>query len=454
MPIERPVTRPTHVIAIVGGAVAGSEAAAMAARRGALAIVFEQGDRPYGKIEDGLPRWHEKLRDQEYAKIDENLAHPNVLFVPRTRIGADVDFRTLERELGLSAVILANGAWRDRPLPVAGADAYVGRGLLYQNAFVHWFNHAHEPAYDGPRYEIPDAVTVVGGGLASVDVVKIVNLELYARALRARGRAVDLVEMELKGIPAVVEAHGLTVESLGIQGATLYYRRRMQDMPLASADDDSPEKVAKIQTARVKIMERVMRKYCVRFEGSATPTRTIVQGDRLAGLVFQRTEVVDGRVVGVKGSEFEVRSPLTISSIGSVPQPIEGIPMKGELYDYANWETGALEGHERVFGLGNVLTGKGNIKDSRLNAIQVAEYVLGERLGLAEPSSDALAGEARFAAARARVEPTVEAAMAIAPLPAAKVNAILGWVEARWNDVGYRGDYTAWASHMTAEPVR
>jgi hypothetical protein len=51
-----------HVVAVVGGATAGAEAAAMLADRGVVVVVFEQNQRPYGKIEDGLPRWHVKLR--------------------------------------------------------------------------------------------------------------------------------------------------------------------------------------------------------------------------------------------------------------------------------------------------------------------------------------------------------------------------------------------------------
>ena len=48
---------PQHVVLIVGGAAAGSEAASRLAQQGVLCFVIEQNDRPYGKIEDGLPRW-------------------------------------------------------------------------------------------------------------------------------------------------------------------------------------------------------------------------------------------------------------------------------------------------------------------------------------------------------------------------------------------------------------
>ena len=84
-----------NVVFIVGGAVAGSEAASICAARGALAVVIEMGARPYGKIEDGLPRWHEKLRLKEYERVDNNLDRAGVLFVPETAVGRDVSVAEL-----------------------------------------------------------------------------------------------------------------------------------------------------------------------------------------------------------------------------------------------------------------------------------------------------------------------------------------------------------------------
>jgi ferredoxin/flavodoxin---NADP+ reductase len=434
-------TEPKPVVAIIGGAVAGSEAAALCAEKGALAVVFEQGTRPYGKIEDGLPRWHEKLREKEYRRIDENLLRDGVIFVPATEVGRDLPWDQLYREMGFSAIILANGAWRDRPLPVEGAQQYVRRGLVYQNEFVYWFNHYHEEGYDGPVFEIPDDVIVVGGGLASIDVVKIVNLELYAWALRARGIDVDIVEMETKGIPKTLETHGLTVEELGVQGCTLYYRRRMEDMPLASADDPTPEQMAKLQAARVKIMERVMRKYFVKFEPLCLPIATIVENGWLVGIRFQKTEVVDGRVRPVEGSEFDVHATMVISSIGSVPRPIAGIPIRGELYLFESWETGKVQGLPGVFGLGNVLTGKGNIKDSRANAIDIVENVVATYLGVGDEPEETSDGSS------ARTEAVVGDAAAGTPMSPAAMRALAEWIEERCGEIGYR-DYRSWlAAH-------
>jgi NADPH-dependent glutamate synthase beta subunit-like oxidoreductase len=155
-----------HVVAVIGGATAGAETAGRLAELGVEVVVFEQNPRPYGKIEDGLPHWHAALRRKEYETIAEKHATPGVHFVPQTKVGREVGFGELASGWGFSAVVLACGAWRDRPLPIEGADAFVGRGLVYQNPFIVWFNHAHEAAYDGPRFEPLDGALVVGGGLA------------------------------------------------------------------------------------------------------------------------------------------------------------------------------------------------------------------------------------------------------------------------------------------------
>ncbi len=434
-----------HVVAIIGGAVAGSEAAQLLVDNGALAVVFDQNARPYGKIEDGLPRWHEKLRNREYGRIDANLDQAGVYYVPNTGIGRDVGFDDLHDRLGFNTIILATGAWRDRPLPVEGADAFVGKGLVYQNEFVHWFNHAEEPGYVGPTHEAADPTIVVGGGLASIDVVKIINLRLYQRALRERGIDIDLLELEHRGIAPVLEANGIAAADLGIGGATLYYRRSRYEMPLAPVRGSSPEDQEKARKTRARIIERVMEKFLVKLEENCVPVAPIADDGRLAGLVFRKTEPRDGRLAEVEGSDFEVRAPLTISSIGSLPQQIPGVPTKGDLYAFADETSGEVDGIDRVFALGNVLTGKGNIRDSRVNAAAIADHIIGNLLGVPERAEEEqLLSDTLHEEFRAKATPVVQRALAdTAPLPPEKIAAVLDWVEARQRSVGYTG-YRAW----------
>ena len=400
-----------HIVGICGGAVGGSEAAALVAKAGSIAVVFEQNIRPYGKIEDGLPRWHSKLRSKEYAKIDENLSTPGVVFVPGTQLGKDLSFSTLSNGIGLSALILAHGAWRDRSLPIKGVDRFVGNGLSYQNPFVYWFNHYEESGFAGEDFPIHDDAIVIGGGLASIDVCKILNLELYVRALGDRGIAVDIEQMEVRGIPRTLEAHGFTPNDFKIRGCTLFYRRSKEDMPLENIKNPTAERSEKLKGTRVKIMDKVIRKYLVRFQPNAVPVEVIEKKGALNGFVFQRTEIVEGRVLRLENTEFEVHSKQVISSIGSTPVPIDGVPMKGELYQWQNNEEGRLV--EGVYGLGNVLTGKGNIVESRRNSKQITPNI-------------------------------IEQVLASPKIPADGISRIMKLIQARWDAVGYGGRYADW----------
>jgi len=428
---ERPLAG--RAIAVIGGATAGAEVAGRLAEAGARVVVFEQNRRPYGKIEDGLPRWHVELRRKEYRTIDAKLSQPGVEFVPATRVGRDVSFEEIANEWGFHAVVLANGAWRDRPLPIEGADAYVGRGLVYQNPFIIWFNHAGEKDWQGPRFEPADDVLVVGGGLASIDVAKVLMLETTRAKLRERGIEADLVELEVKGIPKVLERHGLRFEDLGLEGCTLFYRRRLEDMPLVEMPEDAtPDRRAKVEGARRKLLEKAIEKYRFRVEPLAAPDGLIVEDGRLVGLRFRRTKIENGKLVATDET-FERRGAYVVSSIGSIPDPIPGIEMKGELFAFSDWELGRLAAWPTVFSAGNVVTGKGNIVASRKHASQVAERMVGELRARAGELADAVAS----------------AVAAKPPHDAATMEKLEARVRARQAAVGYPGDYATWIARVT-----
>jgi ferredoxin--NADP+ reductase len=442
--LEQLREQPQHVAVICGGAVSGSEAAAACVERGMIAVVLEQNPRPYGKIEDGLPRWHDKLRAQEYERIDANLRQPGVLFVPSTRVGIDLSFERVLKGWSPSVVFLANGAWRDRPLPVKSEVDLERAGLVYQNPFVYWFNHYEEPGYCGPTFRISDNAIVVGGGLASIDVAKIINIELCRTALRERGIHVSVVEMEHKGIRDTLGEHALSPEAVGFSGCTIYYRRRVRDMPLASPKHDTPEDLAKVEHVREKMVAILREKFSVRVQDCAMPVGPILEDGKLVGLTFRRTTHVDGKAVEIEGSDFEARAELIVSSIGSVPDPVDGVPTKGELYDYASWDTGALRSLSGVFGLGNVLTGKGNIKDSRINAREVGEAVIRDYIGLNEVRRPSDPLREAHDDAKAAAASVAQSAIRRAKVSTEKLENIAHAIAARWDAVGYDGDYARW----------
>ena len=253
-------------------------------------------------------------------------------------------------------------------------------------------------------------------------------LETTARALRQGSLSADLLVLEKKGIPKVLQQLGLSWEELGLKGCTLYYRRRAQDMPLIPMDENvTPEKLQKAKTVREKLLSNFLAKYLFHFEPCCMPVRELVEGNRLVGLVFQRTEVREGRAVALPDTEFEVRSPQIISSIGSLPEPVPGIELKWELFRIPDPNTGKLEGYDNVFALGNAVTGTGNIRASRLHARLVTEWILDSFLLSPEAVSQTSNDEAQ-------------------------VERILERASELQTRAGYDGDYDRWIERH--QPVR
>lgn len=428
-----------HVVAVFGGAVSGAEATNQLTQRGIRVIVFEQNELPYGKIEDGLPKWHAKLRDKEEGRINVKMSHPLVTYVPMAELGKNIDFEEVAKEWGFSAVLLATGAWKDRPLPVDGADNFLNKGLYYQNAFIYWFNHFHEPNFAGQQYDTPEETIIVGGGLASIDVAKALMMLNVEKALAARGIKTNILELD-RGIPKFLEKLDLTIEDLGVKPCTLYYRRRIIDMPLSPVPVTSPEQLIKVQNVREKVATNAMNKFCFTIAPNHVPVKTIEENGSLVGLVFQETEIIDGRAKAIEGSDKEVRGPLVISSIGSIPDPIEGIPMKWQTYDVNQDDCCRIEGYDHVFALGNAVTGRGNIKESMRHGKEVTTSIFEKYLAEKE------------AGIALQVNSIAEQIKKAEPPSEDVVNAINAKVETMQKEAGYKGDYMNWVAEKL--PVR
>ncbi|MHC4850293.1 MAG: NAD(P)-binding protein [Planctomycetota bacterium] len=426
-----------HFVAIVGGAVSGSVAAELLSEDGIEVVVVEQNERPYGKIEDGLPRWHAVQRKKEYAKIAERLKRPGVHYAPSTKLGRDLTFEDIAQNFGFSAVLLANGAWRDRPFPVPNADRWIGRGLEYQNPFIQWFNHRNEENYPGRWIEVPHGAAVFGGGLASIDVVKICQLESYGRAIRDRGLAWDMHKCEKMGVTKYCAEIGIDDPAeLGVEPCTLYYRRSIDNMPLAQMPDNAtPEQRAKTINARNKLLEIAQKKMLFKVQDCTIPLEFVIESGHVRGIKIQRTEVVDRKPVPVDGSEEVIRTDLIISSIGSLPEWIAGVPMSRNHYDWADWDIGRMSGIPGVFGVGNVVTGKGNIRASLLHSQHVTNYLRQNYF--------------RAALGAASAEAVKEHLDTCEPLSAEKIEELRALVKERQERVGYDGDFDKWIEKHT-----
>ena len=285
-------------------------------------------------------------------------------------------------------------------------------------------------------------------------MVKVLQIEMTLKALAARGIHEDMVRLEREGVEPVVEAHGLKYADLAIKPCKLFYRRRVIDMPLSDVPPDAPPKRQEAMRQRTcEDPRKSDAQVSVRVPGTAGADRRH-RGKRTDGWrQFSRTEVADGQVRTVPDTSEEVRAALTISSIGSIPEPIPGIPQKGEVYQYRDLKTGLLfDGPTAVFAAGNVLTGKGNIKDSLESGTEIGTIVAENYLGLTAEEFRIAENARLHAEAEAR---EISAMMDKRPeLSGDQIDAIRAKVRERQKAVGYDGNYRAWIAKVTPSDLQ
>lgn len=368
-----------HYIAIIGGSISGSESAFILAKKGYRVVVFEMNNLPYGKIEDGLPKWHINLRNKQEQNIDQRLNHKNISFIPNVKIGRDISFDDLFKNWKFTVVILANGAWKDRNLPIDNINKFIGNGLVYQNALMYWYNHKHEPDYNGPNYKINDGTVVIGGGLSSLDVMKLGMIELVQNALlKHKSLNIDLFTFEKKGILKVLDELGVSFKDLNIKGMTLIYRRNATDMPLKSPRNNSNESILKAREVSKKLLHKYAKNFMFQFIPLSTPIEKIEVSGKLKGIIFQKNKIVDYKLIPVKEEIFEIKTTMVISSIGSLPEKITGLPYNYSILKMKNGYR--VNGFSNVFAIGNAVTGRGNIIESKKHGAEMTNKIIEDYL--------------------------------------------------------------------------
>ena len=124
--------------------------------------------------------------------------------------------------------------------------------------------------------------------------------------------------------------------------------------------------------------------------------------------------------------------------------------MKGEYYTFTDEELPRYSGRDRVFGVGNVVTGQGNIRVSLVHSQKVTTQVIENYLGIGD-AEGSLSGlyapaEERAAVHAAAVKEIVESMPQIAPN---KIASIEQRIRALQQRAGYTSDYDSWIANVT-----
>ena len=232
--------------------------------------MFEQNRRPYGKIEDGLPRWHVALREKEYETIGEQaLAAERRRSCRAPRSAATSASASSTDDWGFTR----RGARLRRVARPPAADR--GRRRLRRprprSTRTRSSSGSTTPtsrATTGPCFEPRDGALVVGGGLASIDVVKVLMLETTRAKLRERGIEVRPGRARGEGHPedrsSATASRSRTSASRAARSSTGAATRtcRSWRCPRTPTRSDARRCTRGAQ----KMLEKAMEKYRFKFE--------------------------------------------------------------------------------------------------------------------------------------------------------------------------------------------
>jgi ferredoxin--NADP+ reductase len=141
---------------------------------------------------------------------------------------------------------------------------------------------------------------------------------------------------------------------------------------------------------------------------------------------------------------------MVISSIGSVPEKIPGITMKSEYYDFDHESLLRYAESDHVFGVGNVVTGQGNIRSSLLHSQQVTNKLIENYVGVADEGTASprffTGAEARGTAQALAVRDRIQVTRG---LSYHEIAALDQRIRAFQERVCYTGDYDSWIASVT-----
>ena len=129
-----------------------------------------------------------------------------------------------------------------------------------------------------------------------------------------------------------------------------------------------------------KLLNKYLEKYLFDFVPLSIPVNFTEKDGKLTGVIFQKVTVENGKLKPLEDSLFEIKTDLLISSIGSLPEQIKGLQYEYsslKMRDEADYH---VYGYRNVFAVGNAVTGKGNILESKRHGKQMTELIIDKHL--------------------------------------------------------------------------
>ncbi|MGH3743877.1 MAG: glutamate synthase subunit beta [Mycobacteriales bacterium] len=264
-------------VAVVGSGPAGLACAQQLTRAGHSVTVFERADRIGGLLRYGIPEF--KMEKAVLDRRLDQMSAEGTQFRTGVNVGEDITVEQLNREH--DAVVLAGGSTVGRSLPVEGADL---PGVHLAMAYLEPANRVQAGDLDQVPPELDAAdldVIIIGGGDTGADCLGTAH----------RQGARSVTQLEIMPKPPEMRA-----ESTPWPLWPLMFRT-------TSAHEEGGERLFAVSTKRLEADD---------------------QG-RVARLVLEEVEAVDGSFVPVSDSERTVPAQLVLLAMGFTGPQREGL---------------------------------------------------------------------------------------------------------------------------------
>ena len=377
----------SRCVAIVGSGPGGMYAAQGLLNKlpGCRIDVIERLASPFGLIRGGVAPDHQTTKNVSRA-FEKTMLSDGVRYLGNVEVGRDVSLAELEQMY--DAVVLAYGAPHDNRLGIPGEDK---KNVFGSNAFVGWYN-CHPDFRDlGPDLDIK-AAAVVGVGNVAVDVARVLaktHEEMSVTDLAPYAddaiQASPIEDIYMFGRRGPVEAAFTNVEfrELG------HLQNCVPVVDLGQLPDEVKSNYLSDRDLRVREKNiETMRTFPevdpdgkakrMHIQFYASPVE-ILGGDRVEGIVMERTRVDEnGKCIGT-GETFEVACGMVVTCIGSRAEPVDDEPFDAKR-GIAIHEDGRVR--PRLYAVGWVKRGAtGTIGTNKNDSFDVVDLLINDLSG-------------------------------------------------------------------------